>query len=56
VHVVIRKGSTVSRRVIWRAGLRLPIAAGAGVGEIRFFDGGELVARSTLVAAHAVAR
>jgi D-alanyl-D-alanine carboxypeptidase (penicillin-binding protein 5/6) len=56
VHAVVRRGYAVSQRVTWRLDLRLPIAAGARVGEVRFFDGPELVARATLVAAHPVAR
>jgi hypothetical protein len=54
VHAVIRKGMAASRRVIWLDDLRLPIRAGARVGEVRFYDGADLVARAPLVAAHPV--
>lgn len=56
VHAVVRRGEGVAARVRLRPGLRLPIAAGAAVGEVRFVAGGELVARSVLVAAHPVGR
>jgi hypothetical protein len=44
----------VSSRIVLTPGLRAPIRAGARVGVIRFYEGGQMVAEAALVAAHAV--
>jgi D-alanyl-D-alanine carboxypeptidase (penicillin-binding protein 5/6) len=56
VHAVLRRGAPVSRRVVWRGDLRLPIEAGARVAEVQVLEGAQIVARSPLVAAQRVGR
>ncbi len=56
VMAVVRRGTMVSSHVRLRPGLRRPITPGAQVGEVIFYAGQSVVARSALVAAHAPAR
>jgi D-alanyl-D-alanine carboxypeptidase (penicillin-binding protein 5/6) len=56
VHAVVRRGAVVTARVTWRPDLRLPIAAGATIGDVLFFEGASAVARSAVVAAAPVGR
>jgi D-alanyl-D-alanine carboxypeptidase (penicillin-binding protein 5/6) len=56
VFAVLRRGAVASSRVEWRRDLRTPIAAGSRVGEVRFLDGRDVIARSPLLAAHSVPR
>ncbi len=51
VTAVVRRGTTVSSQVKLLSDLRPPIEPGAPVGEIIFYAGQAVVARSTLVAA-----
>jgi D-alanyl-D-alanine carboxypeptidase (penicillin-binding protein 5/6) len=54
MHAAVRNGAVVSSRIVLTPGLRAPIRAGARVGVIRFYEGGQMVAETALVAAHAV--
>jgi D-alanyl-D-alanine carboxypeptidase (penicillin-binding protein 5/6) len=56
VQAAVRRGAALSKRVTLRPDLRPPVAAGVHVGEVRFFEGETLVARSVLVAAGRVVR
>jgi len=51
VVAVVRRGTTVSSQIKLRSDLRPPVAPGAPVGEVIFFAGQAVVARSALVAA-----
>lgn len=51
VVAVVRRGAAVSSQIRLRSGLRPPVALGAPVGEVIFFAGQAVVARSALIAA-----
>jgi len=51
VVAVVRRGTAVSSQIRLRPDLRPPVAPGAQVGEIIFYAGQAVVARSALVAA-----
>ncbi len=54
VHAAVRKGTAVSSRVWVSPNLRAPIRAGANVGIMRFYERGQVIAETPLVAANAV--
>jgi D-alanyl-D-alanine carboxypeptidase (penicillin-binding protein 5/6) len=51
---VVRRGLAVSSRLSLRSDLTLPIAAGTRVGDVKFVEGGVVVAQSPLIAARRV--
>lgn len=51
VVAVVRRGAAVSSQIRLRSDLRPPVAPGAPVGEVIFFAGQAVVARSALIAA-----
>ena len=51
VVAVVRRGTAVSSQIKLRSDLRPPVAPGAQVGEVIFFAGQAVVARSALIAA-----
>lgn len=51
VVAVVRRGTAISSQIRLRPDLRPPVAPGAQVGEVIFYAGQAVVARSTLVAA-----
>jgi serine-type D-Ala-D-Ala carboxypeptidase (penicillin-binding protein 5/6) len=55
VHAAVRRGASLSSRVWINPGLRAPINRGADVGTMRFYEGGQKVAETSLVAARRVA-
>jgi D-alanyl-D-alanine carboxypeptidase (penicillin-binding protein 5/6) len=54
VHAAVRRGASVSSRVWLNPALHAPIRAGAPVGTMRFYEGGQMVAQTPLVAANHV--
>lgn len=55
VVAIVRRGATVSTRVVVRPGLGRPLAATVPLATVEFLEDGEVVARAPLVAARAVA-